>query len=672
MINLNSDLSEMEPASPLDSQHAESTQESLAETLMQKGSQALLRGEVTEATSYFDEAVKLNPMSAENLYFQGCAFFDYGAAKGRKKALLTACKKFKATTKLSPSFTAAWHAWGKALFQLGKTSDEYHYFQDAQKKYNTALELARAGKYKALPELYWHYGTARMRAASHSGEAVDIYHALEAFHHASSLEEQFPAEFWIDYGSAALSLAKQINDIRLHVKSMSCFKQAISISVNSFEGWSSLARALMELYSQTHDEDHFSQANECFTSAAQLRPEDTDLWLTWARFLLESGRLNQDIKHLRSSIEKCHRAYVCDPSIPLTCAIWGEALSLLGELSERLDLLYEAQNKITMAAELSSDDPEVLYSHGMCLTSFGRYFDDYDYFYQAIEKFQEGLSINRSCSMLWHGIAKSYASVGAMEGDEEALEKSLRFYSKALDLSPSTYYIFDYATALAKLGELTDEPTWIEQSVQQFERALGVQKNALYLHPDWLFHYACMLDLLGHHNEEDSYHGRAIEVLSHVLMIDPDFDGIHHRLGLAFSHVGELSGDNDQFQRAVHHFRLAYKRDEENDLILLDLALTLINIGQRTQDASEADQLYREAEHKLTQSAKLGNLQAYYHLGCLYSILGQYDKAMRFLQKAQEFESLPPLEEILSDDWLDGVRSTADFRAFLSELEKRA
>lgn len=654
----------MEPASALLCQQADS--------LMLEGEACLLKGELAQGSSCFEQVTKLDPTNGAYLFRQGLAFFEYGSEEGHGKTLLLACKKLKAATKLLPNQTEIWHAWGDALFLLGKTFNEFHYFKDAQARYRTALKVAADQKYDSLAELYWDYGAARMRVAAHSGEAVDIYSALDAFHKASSLQEKFPAEFWIDYGNASLNMAKQINDVRLHVKAMSCFKQAISISMDSFEGWSSLAKALMHLYSQTHDEDHFTQANECFSSAAQLRPEDTDLWLVWARFLLESGKLNQDIKHLRSSIEKCHRAHVCNPNLPLTYAIWGEALALLGMLCDQLELLHEAQNKLETAFQLSKDDPQVLYSQGVCLNSLGHYFGDYDYFYQAIEKFQEGLSINRSCAMLWHGIAKSYSGVGALEGDLEAIEKSLRFYSKAIDLSPSTYYIFDYASAYAKLSELTGELHWIEQSVQQFEYALGLQKNALYVHPDWLFQYACMLDQLADHNEEETLYTRAIEILSHVLMLNPDFPNIHHRLGLSFSHLGELSGDSEQFQRGIHHFRLAIKHDAENDQALLDLALTLINSAQRTSDASEADQLYREAEFKITQSAKLGNLQAYYHLGCLYSLLGQYEKAMRFLQKAEEFESLPPLEEILCDEWLDGLRGTSDFLEFLSELEKRA
>jgi tetratricopeptide (TPR) repeat protein len=641
-----------------------------AENLLHQGELSLLKGDASKAAILFDEVTKLEPSKADLFFRQGLAYFEYGSGEGREKALLIACKKFKAAVALSPEQIEAWHAWGNALFLLGMTYHEHHYFQDAEEKYRTALKKLQTQNYDAASDLHWDYGSVWNQIASHSGEACDFQTAIDAFETAASKQSSLPSDFWIDYGTSCINLSQRVGDIRLLVKAINCFKHAVSLGVNFASGWINLAGALQHLYEKTHDEDHFTQANECFASAAQLSPHDTGLWLRWAGFLLDAGRANQDVKRLRSSIEKCHRAYACNPDSARACAIWAEALALLGELLDRLDLLYEAQNKIASAESLSKESVEVCYHHGLLMNCFGRYFNDYDYHYQAIEKFQQGLSIDRTCAKLWYAIAKSYSILGDLENDLEAWEKALRFYTKTLDLDPSSYVIFDYALTLADYGEASRDIKWIEESAQQFERALNIQKNALYIHPDWLFHYACTLDLLGGYLDEETYYTRAIEIFSHVLMIDPEYPGIHHQLGLAFFHLGDLMGDVDHFYRATHHFRLAAKHDEENDQILLDLGLAFVNIAQRTQDAHEADGLFRDAEHKMTQAAKLGNLQAYYNLACLYSLLGQHEKAMRFIHKADEFESLPALDELMSDDWLDNLRTTPDFRAFLLQLEK--
>ncbi|MFI5334235.1 MAG: hypothetical protein ACHQT8_03600 [Chlamydiales bacterium] len=651
--------------------HTLSDQSEVVENLLRKGELHLMRGELVAASRCFNETAQLAPSDPSVFFRQGLAFFEYGSNEGKEKTLLIACKKFKTALALNGNLIEAWHAWGNALFLLGTTYHEHHYFQDSEEKYSEARSRIGSQKYDASAELYWDHGAVHLQLAIHSGEAVDFHSALHAFEKARAEQTDLPAQFWNDFGRASLYLGECITDTRLYVKAMSCFKHAISLDAKSQNSWAHLGQSLQKLYGHTHDEDHFAQANDCFASALTLAPEDTELWLHWANFLLESGRRTKDLKRLRSAIEKCHHAYACDPSLALACAIWAEALALLGLFSERLDLIYEAEHKISQAATLDPESIETIYSYGMCLNAFGRYYNDYDYYYQAIEKFQEGLSLDRTEAKLWHAIAETYTYVAGLDEDLESWEKSLRFYAKALDLACNSYYIFDYALALFTYGSLTGDPTIVEQSIYEFERALGLQKNAPYTHPDWLFHYASALDFIGDFLEEDSYYSRAIEIFSHVLMLDPDFSGIHHKLGLAFSHMGDLMGETEQFFRALHHFRLALKQEEENEQVLLDLAITLINIAQRSQDPAEADQLYREAEHKMTQAAKLGSLSAYYHLSCLYSILGQYEKAMRFILKAEKHESLPPLDELLADDWLDGLRTTSDFRDFLSHLERR-
>jgi tetratricopeptide (TPR) repeat protein len=642
-----------------------------ADDFLLRGELALLQGNISKGMELFNLASKCDLNNALLFYRQGISLFEYGSEEGREKALSSAIKKFRTAAHLDPYFFDNWHAWGNTLFQLGRALKEKRYFLEAEEKYRKALDCSQNQKADLLADLYWDHGLVWMEIAEHSGEAMDAQLALDAFRKASSLQERLPADFWNDYGTAALLLACKVTDIRLYVKAINCFKHAVSNDSSYFDGWISLASALQSLYALTHDEDHFSQANECFATAAQIEPNDIKLWLDWAKFLCTSGRRTCDTKRLRNCIEKCQRAYACDQNEPLAIAIWAEALALLGELSERLDLIYEAQNKIAEADELAGDDPEICYSSGMCLNSFGRYFQDLDYYYQAIEKFQYGLSLDRTFHPLWHAIAATHTIVGQIVTGTEAFERSCRFFRKAIDLHPSSYYIADYAFALMKWGDVALDQKILEEAGTQFERALQMQRNAVYLHPDWLFNYAVTLDMLGDFHEEESYYGKALEILNHVLMIDPDFPAIHYRLALAYAHRGELMCDTDNFYRSLHHYRLASKHEEENDQIILDWGITLINISQHVQDAGEAEQFTREAENKLTLAAKLGHPTAYYHLGTLYSLTGQYERSIAFLQKARQFKALPSIDELMQDDWLEDLRCTSEFRDFLTELEKR-
>jgi len=653
------------------SDHLSSVQPAASLALHAQGKAALLNGDLATGLECFDSALKGDCNNAKMYCAQGVCLVEYGSEEGREQALSIASKRFKSATALDPNYFEAWQAWGSLLCTLGLNTEQHHYFKEAREKLNSAIALSKGQGRDALSKVYWDLGVVFENLAEHSGEALDWHQAIEAFQLAHSFKEALPAEFWNDFGHSCLQFASQVNGMRFYLKAIHCLKTAVSLSPTCFDSWCSLAQAWQQLYFHTHDEDNFVQANECLTMASQIQPQDSQLWLNWATFLCDCARRASDTKRLRLCIEKCQRAFALDASDPMIQAIWGEALSLLGKQTQRLDLIYDAQNRISQVIEQSDEDPELWYSYGICLQALGQYFGDSDYYYQAIEQFQAGVSIDRTLYRNWHAIGATYCLLGLLENDPEHWEMSLRFFQKALDLSASTYYLFDYATALSKLGEMTREESYLEKASTQFERLLSLQKNAIYLHPDWLFQYACTLDSLGDFHEETFYYLRAIEIFSQVLMINSEFPHVHHHLGLALSHLGELTSEVEYFHRAVHHYRLAIKNDEENDAIFIDWATTLINIATRCHDMRESDQFFEDAEHKLQTAMRLGNLQTHYHLACLYSLQDKCDRGMECLERALAHDALPTSDEMLQDEWLENTRLTAHFQGFLAQLERR-
>jgi len=640
----------------------------LSQALIKKGEFCLLHGDIS-GLRFFDMAIKLDPANSNLFYQQGLALFEYGSEEGKEEELSLASKSFKRATTLDPKCFEAWHAWGNTLYLLGIRKEEPSYFQHARKKYETALALISDEPQDVLADLYWDLGDLWMKLAEISGEATDLNLALKAYEKATLYLDDFSSEFWMNFGDVYFKLGEKTNDLRLHVKAINCYKNSISITISSHERWMRLADTLKEIYSYTHDEDHYSQASECYSAAAQLCPNDEYLWTKWAELLLESGQHFRDIKKLRSCIEKCHRGHQCNPQAVHLIGIWSEALALLGLFTEKLELLHEAQNKIEELYEDAPDDPTVYYSYGMCLMATGSYFKDIDYYYQAIEKFQEGLSLNRSLHSLWFGIALAHVSAAEIDQDDKNFERACRFFERALNLKVNSTYHYHYGYCLLKFSDLIHDQGTVELAIYHFEKAIGMQKNVSYQHPEWLFHYAIGLDYLGEYNENDSSYVKAIDILNHILMLNPEFPHIHSQLALTYSHYAELINEPDIYQRAFHHYRIAHQRDKENDQTILDWGITLVNLAELLESSVDSDQHYREAEYKMIQAARLGNSHAYFSLSCLYSLLGDYERSIYFLEKAHLFESLPHLEEILEDEWLEGVRETEAFSHFIEKIE---
>lgn len=637
------------------------------ELLSKIGQFELLKtGNFQTARRLFGESLALCPHDWKLIYDQGLSLLEFAARKEHRQALHLAHKRFKAASILAPEQAELWESWGYCLAALGAVANDVRYLQEALEKLERALELGAPAE-----EIHWERGRIHFRLAERSGEALDMQLAVDAYQEAVRTKPSFPAEFWVDFGVAYLRLSAQINEVRYSVKAIACFKHAVFLHKESALAWKCLAYAFVQLYSATQDEDHFAQANEAFAAAAERQPRDALLWYQWAHFCSDSARRTLDIKKLRACIDKCHRVLTLHPKWAKASALLAENLSMLGKAIDRVDLIVEAENRMARLVEDDAYDPEIWHAYGHVATMLGEYHQDMDFFYEAIERFQEGLSLDRTQHRLWHAMACSYNTIGEKEGSPEEYERALRFYRKAIDLYPSTHYLIDYAIALAKYAELVHDKNAAEQACAYFERVLAKQKNAVYLHPEWLFFYGCALHTHGEFYDDDTIYARAIDCFTHVLMIDPDFSAAHHRIALALAHVGDVNEELPCFQRALHHVRLAAKQDEENDHLLCDWAMILMQIAQRTIDPAHAEQLWRDAEHKLTCAIRLGNASAYYTLGCLHALLGCHDSAMFMLEKAEKFRGLPALDEMAEDEWLDNIRHFPLFQDFLQRVGQR-
>ncbi|MEX0961733.1 MAG: hypothetical protein WDZ28_02620 [Simkaniaceae bacterium] len=642
----------------------------LAEFFLNRGELRLLHGDIT-GLRYFDIASKLNPTNEKLFYKMGLALYDYASCPGKEKKLLKANRFFRMSIQLNPNYFNPYPALGHSLFLLGQATNEHHYFQKSKDVFTKALSLSKGQAPCDLAELYWNHALVWVEIGLKSGEALDLKVAMSSFEKAESYSEKLPIEFWQAYGKCAISLAKCVNDINLYHGGIHSLKNAVSISLSSFECWYDLGKALSDLYEMTLDDDLFTEANESLTTAAELAPGQVKLWEEWARLLSFSGRIFQDKKKLSAAIDKCKRGLLLKEASATLHYLWAESQTHLGELKEDLSLIYEGQNKLSEALSLYEDDPSLYLSYGRTLEAAARYFDDIDLYFQAIEKFQTGLAIDRTHHRLWYAMAHTYAICGKKEDCIEDLQLAEKFYRRALDLSLNALYHIELATTLSYLAELLDEEDRAAESVFHFEYAFSFQNNSIYQHPHWYFDYAQALDLLADYEGSDELFQKALDVLNHVLMVDPEYPRIHHRLALVLAHFAEVSSNEDFFLKSFHHYRLALRRQEEDDRLFLDWGVTCINFAHSLADSSDSALYYQAAHSKLVAAAKLGNSHAYYQLGCLYALQGNSDQAIRFIEKADTLDALPSFEQLQTDEWLDSLRDRARFINLLSTVESR-
>ncbi len=651
---------------------SENEKEKLSRKFLEEG-ELLLAKKDTSAIEYFNAAAKLFPGSSDLWLRQGNAFFSYGKLKKDEKALFLANKNYKIASSLNETFEI-YLQWGRSFSYLGKKTKESHYFLSAKEKYQKALELSQNQSKETLAAFHHEFANLWMTIADSSEEAGDVRSAIEHFRMSFALQTKIDALFWCDFGKAYLQMGLFINDARLYLEAIDYFYKALRSSKDCPEALLSIAEAYTELYINTLDERCFKKAHMAFLEYFKLNPHDPEAMLSHSQLLGESGKLTRDKKKLKLSVEAAINANRLDKKNVLIIGQWVEALSLYGAYNNSLELIQEAENKIAQAVDKNPKIADLWFSYGVCLSAFSIYYNDPEYDEIAIEKFQAGLALDRSNPELWHSLASCHAKIGNEFEDINYLQKAAKFYLRAIDLKPSCPALTsDYGKLLLKIGELNSDPKILEESLFYLESALNNQKDAVMQHPDWLFSYGRVLDLLGDClDDENSSYKKALKAFHNVLLIDPDYPRIHYYIGLSYSHLGEITLEPEFFKQAINSFSLALKQNEEDDLVHLEWGLTLISLAEQMSELDAArKECFLEAEKKILRSGQLGNLHAYYHLACLYSLLNRLEESMYFLEKSHEMEILPVIEEVMQDDWLDNVRETKAFGEFMSKVEKQ-
>lgn len=669
----NEDFSSLDSLKDADSWSAMTTSERdlLAMLFVIQGHKQLKQGD-SKVFDSFEIASKIAPTTPIIFFRMGMILALH--TKNMRCQML-ASEALQTAVTLNPNFFEGWSTLGCVLINMGMNQSDFSLFHDAHQKFEIAEKLLSDVSIEKQAELYWQWGNCWAFLGKMSGEAHDFHVALSKYRQASEMNIKF-AEFWQQYGDALAEMAILMGKTEMFLEASELFRNAIKISPDSFQGWLGLACSYQRLFEFFRDATYFDLANESFTKASEINTDLVDLWLNWGILLAESGKSRNEIDHFYLSFEKFARANACEDNHAVVFSRWGEAQMFCGAYTEKIELLREAETKIIKSLEIQSDNADTWYIYGSCLNEIGRYFSDADYYKQAIEKFNYGLTLNHSHTWLWHGLALSHFAAGELLEDLSYVEKSTRFCGKVLEVSgqQSPQFWNDWGVSLMKLAEMTEDKSYVISAIDKFERAIGKLDDDKYACDiEWLYNYGCALDLLGSFTEDVDSFEKAVHFLNIVVAQDPTYTDARYNLALALSHLGEWTDEVDYLQKASEHFQILLSEDNEIESAWHDWGVTCVHLAILLSDPEHlqlSQKLYVEAENKLTHAVALGSTGAFYSLACLYSLIGNYVAAMHFIAKADQAGALPSIDDIMHDEWLDGLRNTPDFRDFITLLNK--
>lgn len=554
--------------------------------------------------------------------------------------------------------------------------------EDALRAYDAASKISL--NFKELPirgRVYWRWALCWRMLGQASGEVSDYSMAMKKLRLAKSAGVD-QAEFWIDYGHIVREFSELLQRAEMLHEAWELLVKATKMKSDLRDAWVGLALMSQNLYHHMRERIYFTEANRAFRMAATLAPLESELWLKWGQLSLEYGKWHHDIDVLQGAIERFEKVNEAEVD---PWALWSglaEAQILVGAELERLDLMQQGMEKCRRCLELTPNHAKVIHIEALGMIQIADYFCDEGHFQRAADRIKHELTSRPEDPQLWAHFAEANHALAELRRDRHMMVRAIHCYTQVLEHggTPSPQFFNDWGMALMRLGEMTREAKFVEQAVEKFEQAVAYSQvrgreghvtDRDTLNPEWLYHYGCALDCLGEFTHDSKCYEKAIQVLSQVIILDANFSHARYNLALAFYHLADLVQDLECFHKSLELFQSVIEQDAEDDSAWTDWGIAYISLAELMRDPVRTDiplALLEQAEEKLRHAAALGNTGAFYYLACVYSLSGNLDAALHYLDRASLTDNLPPLEDVVTDEWLADLQQTTKFREWLSQL----
>lgn len=623
-------------------------------------------------------SIKLEALDASNKILLANLFYEKGKHhaldKQNELSLREALTAYETSLKIDPSTGHRWSEKADLLMELALLQNDYALFDDAFEMFQHANKVYTAQGQLLPVEVLYRWGVCCYQIGKFSEEPLDFKIAIEKFREA--FERGYDnVEFFFDYATALSELGAAIGRIEFILESIEYFQKCLTNEKISTRAWLKLACVCKLLYIITHDPEYYTLADQGFFEAARHTSTELNLWVNWGQLLAHEGKSMKDPELMVASLEKFEKADALHPNNAVVLSSWGDSLMHLGAVEEKLELLKEAKEKIETARALLPGDLEILCLYGHCLTQLGRYFFDERYIQSAIERFEEGISLDKTNSNFWHGLASCHFILGEIHLDRVHFERAAKYCAEAIQNGGDTNakYWNDWGLSLLRVGEITNDLRHMVTAVEKFEKAIALfdKKKPSLPDPEWFYNYGCALDYLGDFYSNPQYYEKAIQIFVKLLEQHPLLKHVRYNLALAFYHLGDATAEVDSLERAIEHFECLFQSDYEDEVLCNDMGITYLTLADLLMDSilpQKSEDYFEKAEQFFLQAVSLGNLIANYHLACLHSIKGNYSEAMFYIVRAKDADVLPSLSDLLRDDWLEGLRTTPSFQDFLTQL----
>jgi tetratricopeptide (TPR) repeat protein len=636
------------------------------EALFKQGDIALKKKQFDLAEYFFQAAHNKDPENLKISLDEAALWHNYGKKHASSFCFIRGYQAYRLCFK-DPLLSS------HALFQALKLKiDEYETTKNFSAIFN-ALVLIQKLEKQNQPDFFEQYAQDKAKCvfykAAYYKDAFLLKESLKLFIELYTQEKTCDnASFIADvYGE----LFHLLQDPTLLLQSILFRKEAMNLDSDNLKCLTSLAQDYKKLFFISFDESQIQNFHDICELASLIHPQNSSLFLMWAEGLIDLGIYADKLEWVKLGIEKSHEALACSSESTKVEFLIARGLAFVGQKLDKLCHIQESFEKI----KSQEDDPT---NYRLTLTlvdileAYGHYYQDIDYFYQAIEKLQEALSTDNSIREFWLKMSKLYLEIANFDNTLLSYELSEKMVDKALLLYKCPESLILKGIILSKLGEIKQNNELIEQSLDYIEYGMNYYPSVFQPKVYHLFEYAKILDLCGAYNEDESSYMKALDVLAQIILLNPHYPNLHHQIALTQFHMAEFTENPELLKKSLLHYKMAAQTTDD-DAIYVDWAIACLALSEMVETTHEALFLQHEASTKLKKALKHGQVQAYYFMACLCCVCKDFDKAITLLKIAERHEALPSPDDLIMDEWLSPLRNHEEFTKLVERQEmKRA
>lgn len=235
----------------------------------------------------------------------------------------------------------------------------------------------------------------------------------------------------------------------------------------------------------------------------------------------------------------------------------------------------------------------------------------------GITNLKKGLKFNPTNPLMYSNLAIIICEEIIFNGEPYIFDEVLVLFDKAANLESDYKVYYNWGTALATMGEVTQEEKYFQESFSKFNKAIELNPQDVQVYFNW----ATALGEFSKTNNDKSILTESIAMYKKALTFDEKNIETLNNLAISIKDLARIENDAKLFEESIKILKKALKMFPKNERLMYSLGLSLFDYGNQKKDLNILTESL-DIFTKLTVT-KSNDYNIYNNCGIVQSIIGK-------------------------------------------------